>query len=148
MPSFSPRLERQDLVRLEPVNPAFEGIIRFVDAFLIHGAGHLFGGQHGKFEGLFTGGAAHIGVIADGFGNDVARALQGLFNAGDLLVEVGLFDDLFQAATGKRLLEDMLGQTVQALFTGDHGSRAALGLVGRVQIFQGGHRAGGLDGDL
>ena len=81
-------IERQDLVRLETVDPAFEGIIRFVDTFLVQRVCHLFGDQHGKFEGFFAGGTAHIGVIADGFGNNVTRSLQGLFNAGDLLIEI------------------------------------------------------------
>ena len=40
----------------------------------------------------------------------------------------------------------MLRQTLQTLLAGDHGTRAALGLVGRVQVFEGGQGAGGLDG--
>ncbi len=41
-----------------------------------------------------------------------------------------------------------LGQRFQSTFASDHGARAALGLVRRVQVFERGHRLGGIDGGL
>ena len=82
------------------VDPAFEGIIRLVDPFLVNGICHLFGYQPGKLKRLLPGRAAHIGVVADGFGNNVSRTLQGLLNSGHLLIKERLFDDVFEAALG------------------------------------------------
>ena len=130
---------------MQAVNPAFEGIIRLIEAFLVHRVRHLFGHQHGKFERLFARGAAHISVIADGFGNDVPRPLQSLLNGGHLLVEIRLFDNVFYIAPGQWLFEDIFSQPFQTLFTRDHGTRPALGFVWRVQILQGSHCPGHID---
>ena len=48
-------VEGQDLVRLEAVDAAFEGVIRLVDAFLVHRILDLFGDHFGELERLFAG---------------------------------------------------------------------------------------------
>ena len=77
----------EDLVRLESVDVAFKFIIRFVDGFFIGGVGDLFHADFAKLERLFAGHSADVGIVADGFGDDVARALQGFFDVGHLVVE-------------------------------------------------------------
>ena len=133
---------------MKTVNPAFEGVIGFIDAFLVDCIFHLDGIHFGELQRLFAGHGADIGIVADGLGNNVTGALQGLLDGGDLLIEIGFFDDFFETALGERLLEDMLRQPLQAFLAGDHGACAALGLVGRVQVFEGGQGAGGLDGGI
>ena len=130
---------------LKAIDPAFEGVIGFIDAFLVDCICNLDSIHFGELQRLFTRHGTDIGVVADGLGDNVAGALQCVLDGDHLLIEIGFFDDIFEATLGERLLEDMLRQTLQAFLAGDHGARAALGLVGRVQIFEGGQGAGGLN---
>ena len=80
---------------------------------------------------------ANIGVLADGFGNDVARAFQGLFHTGNAFFGIDESGGkCFERDTGGLLIPKIVGQRLEAFFAGDRGLGAALGLVGKVEIFQ------------
>ena len=145
---FFAAIKSQDLMRLETVDPAFEVVIGFVNTFLIDCIFDLDCIQDGELESSLTRQGTDIGVITDGLGNDVTRALQRIFDGGNLLVKIGFFNDLFEAAAGERLLEDMLRQAFQAFLAGDHGTRAALGLVGGIQVLEGGQGDCSVEGGI
>ncbi len=133
----------KNLMRLQTVHAGGEGIITFVHALFIRGAFDLFGAQAGKFERPLTRGGADTGIVADDFSHDVARALQGFLGAGNLLVDKLLCN--FFGGT-RVLFQDQFGQRIQALFTCEHGARAAFLFVRRVQVFERGHGDRGGDG--
>ncbi len=92
-----------------------------------------------NFESLFTGNRADIGIIADGLGDDIPGTLEGFFDRFHIFIQIGFLDDVCDISLGKRLLEDMVRQTLQASFTSDHGASAALGFIRGVQVLEGSH---------
>ena len=69
---------------------------------------------------------AHLGHVGYALGDDVARALK-------VVVRRGL-----KGRIVKTVLPDRICQWLKSLLLGDHGARAALRLVGLVEILQGG----------
>ena len=83
-------------------------------------------------EGLPQG-LARAFVLADAFGNDVARALQGVVDGRYFVGEVGL-GRLLGDGVGPR--EQQVGQRRQPFLAGHLGARASLRLVGQVEVLQ------------
>ena len=80
---------------------------------------------------------ADIGVIADGFGDDVTGSFQSLINVRDALCGVHKRSgERSERQFGRFLTPHVVRQRLQTLFPGNHGLGAAFGLVGQVQIFE------------
>ena len=87
-------------------------------------------------------GVAHLGVIADRLGDDIARAGQRVVDGRNVVGEEAL-RGRFRAIAFARLGKDEIGERLQTALAGDAGTRAALGPVGLVEIFERGQRLGG-----
>ena len=80
---------------------------------------------------------ANVGVVADGFGEDVARAFERLLHAGDAFFGIDeRRGKCFERRAGRLLIPEIVRERLQAFFARDHGLGAALGLVREVEIFQ------------
>ena len=90
----------EDLMRLEAVYATFKFIIGFVHSFFVHRIGNLFNAHLGKLKRFLASGSANIGVVAYDFSHDVACALQGFFDAENLIVEEFLCQFFRRAAGG------------------------------------------------
>ncbi len=87
--------------------------------------------------------AAHGGVVADGFGHDVARAGQGVVGRGRGVGQEGAGQRCGRRAR-RRLGQDQVGQRPQSPLAGDGGAGAALGPIGGIEVFEGVERLGRL----
>ena len=97
-------------------------------------AGDAAVGHHHGAHGL-----AELGVLADHFGDDVARAFERLFGR-----HAELRGD-FGERRGVALFPEELGERFEALVARDGGLGAALRFVGQVEIFEFGLFEGGFD---
>ena len=93
-------------------------------------------GDHALLSEQVAHQRAHLGVLGDHFGDDVARAGEGGCGVGHFLLGIdeggGFVDGL--AAVG--LLEDAQGERLEPALAGDGGARAALGLERQVEILE------------
>jgi len=138
-------VKRQHLMRAHMVGARFEGVIQAVNRFFVAGIGNFFGMDSAEGQRLLAHALAHRGVVSDGFRDDVARTGQRILDRGDVLGQVGGGQG-FRRFTAGRLLEDQVGQRLQAVLAGNTGAGTAFGFVGGVQVFQFGE--GGGSGDL
>ena len=80
---------------------------------------------------------AQIGVFADPLGNNVPRAFESLVYRGHAQLRIDKAGcEYLQRLGGILLRPEIRGQRLQALFAGDGGLGAALGLVRKVQVFE------------
>ena len=86
-----------------------------------------------------------IGVLGEALHQDLFGAVQGIFDAGNLVFFVQVAGGQFFRVLG-RIVQQTVGQRFQAGFPGNLGAGAALGFVGQIEIFQPGLGVGGLDG--
>ena len=107
-----------------------------VDLVLAGRIGVLFG-QLDDQPALFLGGPAGDltgdGVLVDLLGHDVARAGQRVFDREHLCAQIATRQRLHRHT--HLLRGHQVSQRLQAALAGDHGPRAALGLVGQVEVF-------------
>jgi len=131
-------------VGAEPIHAGLEIVVGLVDAARVLAFLDLFRAQQAPAQGLFPGEAAYMGMVADRLGGDVARPGQGFGGRGYLGGEE-VCGDFLQGLRRAHLLQDQVGQVLQAPFSGDAGPGAALGLVGLVEVLQRRERRGGAD---
>ena len=104
---------------------------------IITGVGHFAADDHALLEHGMAQQLANIGVVADGLGQDVARAFQRLLHAGDAFLGINKRRrKCFERNAGGFLRPQIIRERPQPAFPRDHGLSAAFGLVGKVQIFQ------------
>ncbi len=104
---------------------------------LIDGIGGLAAGDDALVEEKLAERLAQVGIFADRFGDDVARAFERFVEVGDAFFfadEGG--GEVSERQRGGLLRPKILGQRLQSLFARDGGLGAALGLVGQVEIFE------------
>ena len=90
---------------------------------------------------------AHLRVVGDALGEDVGRAGQRIFQRPDALVRVDIRrGQRLGRVHAQRLGKDSVRQRLEALFPGDRRARAALGLVGAVEVLDLRERRGLVDG--
>ena len=90
---------------------------------------------------------AHLRVVGDALGEDVGRAGQRVFQRPDALVRVDIRrGQRLGRVHAQRLGKDSVRQRLEALFPGDRRARAALGLVGAVEVLDLRERRGLVDG--
>ena len=131
-------------MRAQLFDAQVELVVELEDLALVLGAVDLAGRDGPIAQRLFAHAAAHVGVVADRLGDDVARAGQGVLDVGHVFGQVGGGQGLGRLAA-ERLVEDQVGQRLEAALAGDAGARAPLLLVGRVEVFQLGLGRGGLE---
>ena len=129
-------------MRAQLVDAQVKVVVELEDAALVFGAVDLARGDRAEAQGLFAHAATHVGVVADRLGHNVAGAGQGGFDVGHLVVEIGGGKG-FWRLTAECLAGHEIGQGLEAVLAGDAGARAALLLVGRIQVFQLSARGGG-----
>ena len=103
---------------------------------------HL-GAEHGLVAHMGAQSAEQSGIFREALDDDVARALQCLLGAGDLLGDIGLRQ---RHGIGAAIGQDCCGQRAQAALAGNFGLGAALGLEGQIEIFEFGLGGGTGDG--
>ncbi len=89
---------------------------------------------------------AEVGVLADGFGDDMAGAFEGILDGGDFLF--GADKGGREFGEGLRCWElrpEVVGERLQAAVAGDGGLGASLGAIGEVEVFELGLVEGGVD---
>ena len=139
-----PPVDGQHLVALEPGEGLGEVVVQPVDRVLLHrrlGAELALPLQQ-RPEGLAEG-----RVIADGLGDDVGGAGQGVLRRLHALFGIHILRRLRRRVRAVRALgEQHLRQGRQPLLPGRGGPGAALLLVGAVQVLHLRQRPGGVDG--
>ena len=139
-----PPVDGQDLVTLKPGEGLGEVVVQPVDRVLLHrrlGAELSLPLQEGA-EGLAEG-----GVVADGLGDDVGGAGEGVLHRLHALFGIHIPGGLRRRVRAVRPLgKQQFRQRRQALFPGNGGPGAALLLVGAVQVLHLRQRPGGVDG--
>ena len=98
--------------------------------------------QHRTVLHIGTQPAHQFGIFRNTLGDDVARAFKRRLHICDLFGEIGGGEI---CRHGGAIGENGFGQGAQAALAGDLGLRAALGLIGQVDVFELG--LGGRDGD-
>ena len=128
-----------------------DGLLEVVVLFVFGGLGRGWVGDLGAKDAVLgepsAGETAHLGVLGDALGHDVARALEGGGRVGHLL---GGVDE--GGGGGLRVFlalgQKEVGEGLQAAFAGHAGAGAAFGTVGEVEVFEGGAGLAGEDGGL
>jgi len=87
---------------------------------------------------------AGVGILVDPLGDDVASACEGLFSRFYTLLGVDVLGGLGHEVHVV-LVEEALGQRLEALLLGDGGACAALGPEGEVDVLEDRHGLGGED---
>ena len=130
-------VQRQHTVAGNLVQRLGKVVILGVDAVLILGLGT---GDAAKRAVVAAQLGAAGGIVGDSLGNDVLRTGQRGGGIGHLIIEVR-GGGLFRVERGV-LLQNRIGQRLQAARLGNAGAGLALGLVGAVEILDLGQRFG------
>ncbi|CPL31136.1 Uncharacterised protein [Bordetella pertussis] len=120
------RQRAQRLVEIEPVAEVRAVGFLALDHFRIEQAGA---------PQMLADVGQQVGVLGMALGQDIARAVEGRLGVVDRGFRVEVLRRQRRGIAG-RIGQDGVGQRLEAGFAGDLGARAALGLVGRVQVFQ------------
>ncbi len=128
-------VDRQRLMRADGFHPGLEIVIYLVDPAGVFRVRNFFGAQDARSERPFSGDPAHVGVVADGFRDDIPGPGKCVINRGDLFRQIRS-GDLLEIAVNHGLFEDQLCQPFQAFFAGDAGPGPPFGFVWLVQVFQ------------
>ena len=79
---------------------------------------------------------ANVGALGDHLGDDVARAGERRLHVGDLFLGVDERRGLGRGIADRRLLQDALGERLEAALACDHGPGAPLRFVGQVEVLE------------
>ena len=131
-------VDRQDLIGLHAVDPRLEGVIRGEDAAFSSSASSIFSLCSSPHLSAFSRScAAHLGVVADGLGDDVARPGEGVFDVGTSSLRKGAASSS-AVWRARACCKNQIGQSLQALVRGRcwrgcgvWGDRAGRGLPAR-----------------
>ncbi|MND47944.1 hypothetical protein D3C80_388510 [compost metagenome] len=93
---------------------------------------HL-GAENGAIAHMLAQAAEKIGIFGDGFGNDIARAIERRLQVGDFTLNIVLRK---LCRVGVAIGPDGFGERAKATFAGDLGAGAALRLVGKIKVFE------------
>ncbi len=137
-------IEGQHAMRHQFDNPFVEIVVELVHAVGVFfgdfvGIGH-FRADGGLFEEDDAHSAAHIGILGNHLGHDIAR--PGIrFQAGiNTLLNIQewprmFFKQFFGVPSKNRLLQNKIGQGRESLFTRNAGARLAFGTIGQIEVF-------------
>jgi hypothetical protein len=104
---------------------------------LVDGVGHLAADHDAFVEHHLAQRLAQIGRLGDRLGDDVARAVERLLRRVDALLGVDeRRGQRFERQLARDLRPEVIGQRFEALLARDGRLRAALRLVGQVEIFE------------
>ncbi len=104
---------------------------------LVDRVGHLAADHHAFVEHELPQSLAQVGVLADHFGDDVARAFQRVGHTGNAFFRADeRCGKNFQRIGPGLLRPQVKRERLQAFFAGDGRLGAAFGLVGQIKIFE------------
>ena len=112
-------------------------VIHFELLLLVDRAVRFGGNDHAFVEHHLAQRFAEVGVLADHFGDDVARAFERFVDAGDAFFGVDEGRREFGERHGRGfLVPEIQRQRFETFLARDGGFGAAFGLVGQVEVFE------------
>ncbi len=116
---------------------------------LVDGIQGFLADDHALIEHELAQGLAQVGVLADGLGDDVAGAFQGILDGSYFLFWIDERGSVIADGLSTGLLSPkIVGEGLEAAIASDRGFGPPLRTVRKVEIFQLGLVEGGLDAGL